>query len=61
MRIDTNYRQRQPNFNSLKSIKYRKDYYPKIYPKEIAEILKTFKESKAFNQFFKQYNVDMVY
>ena len=49
MRIDNNYTQIQQNFGSLKSINYRKDYYPDIYPEAIAELLKTFKESKAFN------------
>ena len=61
MRISNNYAQKQPNFSSLKSIKYDKDYLPDLYPKEISELLKTLKESKAFNEFFKQYDVDLYF
>ena len=60
MRIDNNYTQyRQPNFGRLKSIQYGNRYYPDIYPEETARLLRTIKESKAFNEFFKQYDVDL--
>lgn len=60
MRIDNNYTQyRQPNFGRLKSIKYSNNTCLDFYPKEIAELLKTIKESKGFNKFFKQYDVDL--
>ena len=52
MRIDNNYTQyRQPNFGRLKSIKYSNNTCLDFYPKEIAELLKTIKESKGFNKF----------
>ena len=61
MRIDNNYTQyRQPNFGRLKSIKYSNNTCLDFYPKEIAELLKTIKESKGFNKFFKQYDVDLL-
>ena len=59
MRIDNNYTQKQPNFGRLKSIKYGNDICLDLYPKEIAELLTTIKESKGFNKFFKQYDVDL--
>ncbi len=59
MRIDNNYTQKQPNFGRLKSIKYGNDTCQDLYPKEIAELLTTIKESKGFNKFFKQYDVDL--
>ena len=60
MRIDNNYTQyRQPNFGRLKSIQYGKNYYPDVYPEETARLLRTIKESKAFNEFFKQYDADL--
>ena len=62
MRIDNNYTQyRQPNFGRLKSIQYGKNYYPDVYPEETARLLRTIKESKAFNEFFKQYDADYKY
>ena len=61
MRIENNYKQRQPNFSSLKSIKYSNKFNPDIYPEEITKLLKTLKESKAFNEFFKQYDVDVYF
>ena len=60
MRIDNNYTQRQPNFGRLKSITYNHRFInPDFYPEEFAKLLNTVKESKAFNEFFKQYDVDM--
>ena len=59
MRIDNNYTQRQPNFGRLNSINYCNNTCRDLYPKEIAELLKTIKESKGFNKFFKQYDVDL--
>ncbi len=60
MRIDNNYTQyRQPNFGRLKSIKYCNSNYLDLYPQETAELLRAVKESKAFNEFFKKYDVDM--
>ena len=60
MKIENNYLQyRQPNFGRLKSIQYGESYYPDIYPEETARLLRTIKESKAFNEFFKQYDVDL--
>lgn len=59
MRIDNNYTQKQPNFGRLKSIKYWNDICQERYPKEISELLNTIKESKAFNEFFKKYDVDV--
>ena len=62
MRIDNNYTQyRQPNFGRLKSITYHEKLNPDIYPEEFAKLLNTVKESKAFNEFFKQYDVDMYF
>ena len=61
MRIDNNYTQRQPNFGSLKSITYQSHFNPDLYPEEFAKLLNTVKESKAFNEFFKQYDVDMYF
>ena len=61
MRIDNNYTQRQPNFGSLKSITYQSHFNPDVYPEEFAKVLKAIKESKAFNEFFKQYDVDMYF
>ena len=62
MKIDNNYTQyRQPNFGRLKSITYHEKLNPDIYPEEIAELLRTIKESKAFNEFFKKYDVDMLF
>ena len=61
MRIDNNYTQKQPNFGRLKSITYQRHFNPDIYPEEFAKLLKTIKESKAFNDFFKQYDVDMYF
>ena len=61
MRIDNNYTQyRQPNFGRLKSIKYGDSDYLKFYPKETSKLLRTIKESKAFNEFFEKYDVDML-
>ena len=61
MRIDNNYTQyRQPNFGRLKSIKYNKFLYLPLYPQETAELLRAVKESKAFNEFFEKYDVDML-
>ncbi len=58
MEIYNNYKQRQTNFGSLKSIKY--DHcYPDVYPKEMTKLFTTIKESKDFNDFFKKYDVDM--
>ena len=59
MRIDNNYTQRQPNFGRLNSINYCNNTCRDLYPKEIAELLNTIKESKGFNKFFKQYDVDL--
>ena len=60
MRIDNNYTQyRQPNFGRLKSITYHEHLNPDIYPVEFAKLLKTVKESKAFNDFFQKYDVDV--
>ena len=60
MRIDNNYTQyRQPNFGRLKSIKYCNSNYLDLFPQETAELLRAVKESKAFNEFFKKYDVDM--
>ncbi len=59
MRIDNNYTQRQPNFGRLNSINYCNNTCRDLYPKEIAELLTTIKESKGFNKFFKQYDVDL--
>lgn len=59
MKIDNNYAQRQPNFGRLKSIQYCKNFNPDTHPKEIAELLCTIDESKAFKKFFKKYDVDM--
>ena len=61
MRIDNNYTQRQPNFGRLKSITYQSHFNPDLYPEEFAKLLNTVKESKAFNEFFKQYDVDMYF
>ncbi len=62
MRIDNNYTQyRQPNFGRLKSITYHEKLNPDLYPEEFAKLLNTVKESKAFNEFFKQYDVDMYF
>ena len=61
MRIDNNYTQyRQPNFGRLKSIKYCNSNYLDLYPQETAELLRAVKESKAFNEFFEKYDVDML-
>ena len=59
MRIDNNCAQRQPNFGKLRSITYQRHLNPDVYPEEFAKVLKAIKESKAFNEFFKQYDVDM--
>ena len=59
MRIDNTYTQRQQNFGRLKSITYQSHFNPDLYPEEFAKLLNTIKESKAFNEFFKQYDVDM--
>ena len=61
MKIDNNYTQRQQNFGRLKSITYKRHFNPDLYPEEFAEVLNTIKESKAFNEFFKQYDVDMCF
>ena len=61
MKIDNNYTQRQQNFGSLKSITYQSHFNPDLYPEEFAKLLNTVKESKAFNEFFKQYDVDMYF
>lgn len=61
MRIDNNYTQyRQPNFGRLKSIKYGDSGYLNLWPKETSKLLRTIKESKAFNEFFEKYDVDML-
>ena len=61
MRIDNNYTQyRQPNFGRLKSTKYN-NIYPDVYAEEIANLLRTIKESKAFNEFFNQYDLDIYF
>lgn len=59
MKIDNNYTHSQPNFGRLKSIKYGENISPNIYSEEIANLLRTIKESKAFNEFFNQYDVDL--
>lgn len=59
MRIESTYTQRQQNFGSLKSIKYWNDNCRNRYPKEFAELLNTIKDSKAFNEFFKKYDVNL--
>lgn len=59
MRIDNNYTQRQPNFGRLNSINYCNKINPDTYPKEIAKLVRTLKESTAFNNFFKKYDVDL--
>ena len=61
MRIDNTYTQRQQNFGRLKSITYQSHFNPDLYPEEFAKLLNTVKESKAFNEFFKQYDVDMYF
>ncbi len=61
MRIDNNYSHRQPNFGRLKSITYQKHFNPDFYPEEMTKLLKTIKASKAFNDFFKQYDVDIYF
>ena len=61
MRINNSYTQyRQPNFGRLKSIKFNSRMYLELYyPEEIAKLLRTIKESSAFNEFFKKYDVDL--
>ena len=59
MRIDNNYTQRQPNFGKLKSINYCSMINLDTYPKEITKLVQTLKESTAFNDFFKKYDVDL--
>ena len=61
MRIDNTYTQRQQNFGRLKSITYQSHFNPDLYPEEFARLLNAIKESKAFNEFFKQYDVDMYF
>ena len=61
MKVDNNSAQRQPNFGSLKSITYQRHLNPDLYPEEFTKLLNTIKESKAFNEFFKQYDVDMYF
>ncbi len=61
MRIDNTYTQRQPNFGRLKSITYQNHFNPSIYPEEFARLLNAIKESKALNEFFKKYDVDMYF
>lgn len=60
MKIDNNYNHSQLNFGSLKSIKYSDTFLPDLYPQEITELLQSIKESKAFNEFLKKYDVDML-
>ncbi len=59
MKIDNNYTQKQPNFGMLKSIKYCRKINPDTYPKEITKLMRTLKESTAFNDFFNKYDVDL--
>lgn len=61
MRIDNTSTQSQQNFGSLKSITYQRHFNPDLYPEEFTKLLNTIKESKAFNEFFKQYDVDMYF
>ena len=61
MRIDNTYTQRQQNFGRLKSITYQNHFNPSIYPEEFARLLNAIKESKALNEFFKKYDVDMYF
>ena len=61
MRIDNTYTQRQPNFGRLKSITYQNHFNPYIYPDQFATILKAIEESKALNEFFKKYDVDIYF
>ena len=61
MRINNSYTQyRQPNFGRLKSIKFNSSKYLDLYPEETAKLLRTIKESSAFNEFFKKYDVDLL-
>ncbi len=59
MKIDNDYKQRELNFGKLKSIEYGKGIFPDVYGKGYTEFMQAVKESKAFNKFFKQYDVDM--
>ena len=61
MRIDNTYTQRQQNFGRLKSITYERHLNPDVYPEEFARLLNAIKESKALNEFFKKYDVDMYF
>ena len=60
MIIDNNYKYKHSNFGSLKSIKYSDKFYPEIYSEEVSKLLQSVKDSKAFNEFFKKYDVDML-
>ncbi len=59
MKIDSNYKQRGLNFGKLKSIKYDNGIFSDACDKGYADFMRVIKESKAFNEFFKQYDVDM--
>ena len=59
MIIDNNYKYKHSNFGSLKSIKYS-EFYSELYSEELSKLLQSVKDSKAFNEFFKKYDVDML-
>ena len=62
MRIDNNYTQyRQPNFGSLKSIKFSRMLSPKKDTEEVLTLMQALKESKALNEFFKHYDTNVYF